>query len=182
MVGVRDWGGGLQAAELVFVVGEFVGWRGGQFLEGSQAEEELQDGDREGCKFTCSGGFVGEEVDLLLEFGGALGGLGGEVGDIGAASLAHAVACGGGWGRHGWAREEVWGGHVCVGGGRRGEEGYAILGVGEGSLLRTMRNALGVLFAVREETIKAWRFCHRLRLCGYDARRRSGSSIEIEFE
>jgi len=26
VVGVRDWGGGLQAAELVFVVGEFVGW------------------------------------------------------------------------------------------------------------------------------------------------------------
>lgn len=149
-------------AELVFVVGEFVGWRGGQFMEGAQAEEELEDGDGERGVFTCGGGFVGEEADLLLEFGGALGGLGGEVGDIGAASLAHAVACDGGGGRHRWgwcgAREEVWGGHVCVGGGRRGEEGYAILGVGEGSLSRTMRNVLGVWFAVREETMRAWHF------------------------
>jgi len=161
VVGVRDWGGGLQAAEFVFVVGEFVGWRGGQFMEGAQAEEELEDGDREGCKFTCGGGFVGEEADLLLEFGGALGGLGGEVGDIGAASLAHAVACDGGGGWHGWgwwgALEEGWGSHMWRRGKGRGGEGYAIVGVGEGSLLRTMRNVLGVLFAVREETKRAWR-------------------------
>lgn len=57
-VGVRDRGGGLQAAEFVFVVGEFVGWRG-QFVQGAEAEKELQDGDGQRGEFTCGGGFVG---------------------------------------------------------------------------------------------------------------------------
>lgn len=122
-LGVRSWGGSLQAAEFVFVVGELVGW-GGQFVQGAEAEEELQDGDGKGVEFTCGGGFVGQEADLLLEFEGALRGWRGGVGDVGAASLAHAAAGDGGGGWHGWG----WGGHVCGRGGGRG--GKALYGCG----------------------------------------------------
>ena len=71
----------------------------------------------EGVGFTCGGGFVGEEADLRLELEGALGGLRDDVGDVGAAPLAHVVAGRGGGGCHwmGWwgVVEEGWGGHVC---------------------------------------------------------------------
>lgn len=42
--GGRVRGGGFQAAEFVFVVGEFVGW-GCQFMEGAEGKEELENGD-----------------------------------------------------------------------------------------------------------------------------------------
>lgn len=100
---------------------------------------------------------------MLLEFDGALRGGRDGVGDVGAASLAHAAAGdgGGGWHGGGW-----WGGHVCEVGEEEGGEqrGYAVLGSRGSSprgdsLLHTMRNVLKVLLVVRQETMRAW---HRM--------------------